>query len=67
MAAKKTRKDYENYLNEIDMRSVSFIIGGKFRRVYEYQGKYGTALRKYDPIAFEVGLNDWERENKNNV
>ena len=23
---------------------------------------YGTALRKYDPIAFNVGFDEWERE-----
>lgn len=53
----KTKKEYENYLNSIgtSLSEEEFIIGGKFRR-----GKYGTMLRKYDPIAFEVGFNEWK-------
>lgn len=56
---KKTKKEYENYLNEIGLSLDEdyFIIGGKKRK----SGKYGTMLRKHDPIAFEVGYNDWER------
>ena len=53
----KTKKEYEIYLNSIgaSLSPEEFIIGGKFRR-----GKYGTMLRKYDPIAFEVGFNEWK-------
>ena len=53
----KTKKEYEIYLNSIgaSLSQEEFIIGGKFRR-----GKYGTMLRKYDPIAFEVGFNEWK-------
>lgn len=51
--------DYEEYLNEIgeDLDEDEFIIGGKKRNM-----PYGTALRKYDPIAFNVGFDEWERE-----
>lgn len=55
-----TKKEYEQYLNEIGecFDEDKFIIGGKFRRM-----KYGTALRKYDPIAFEVCYRDYVNEN----
>lgn len=58
---KKTKKEYEKYLNEIGLSldEDHFIIGGKKRK-----GKYGTMLRKHDPIAFSVGYNDWRREQK---
>ena len=51
--------DYEEYLNEIGegLDEDEFIIGGKKRNM-----PYGTALRKYDPIAFNVGFDEWERE-----
>lgn len=51
--------DYEEYLNEIgeDLDEDEFIIGGEKRNM-----PYGTALRQYDPIAFNVGFDEWERE-----
>ena len=52
---KKTKKDYEEYLNESG--NGNFHLNGKQR-----YGKYGYLLRKYDPIAFEVGYNKWRRE-----
>lgn len=53
---KKTKKDYEEYLNEIgipedDKRSN----GGRIPD----NSNYGTWLRKNDPIAFQVGFNEW--------
>lgn len=52
---KYTKKDWENYLNRLGdegcLPEESFVIGGKLRRM-----KYGSALRKYDPIQFEVGF-----------
>lgn len=58
----KTKKQFEEYLNEIapDDHSDDWIIGGKRRR-----GKYGASLRKHDPIAFEVGFREWKCENEN--
>ena len=58
-----TAAQYEEYLNEIeqfDYDSEEWIIGGK-NRVGQYYGRYGSALRKYDPIAFQVGLQEWNR------
>lgn len=54
---RKTKKDYQEWLDEIapDYGSDDWIIGGKRRR-----GSYGAALRKYDPIAFEVGYREWK-------
>lgn len=54
----KTKADYEEYLNEIGegLDEEEFIIGGKDR----YGMPYGTALRKFDPIAFNVGYNEWK-------
>ena len=61
MGYKKTKQAYENYLNELspDYCSEDWIIGGKDRKK-NYYNRYGTALRKFDPIAFEVGYNEWE-------
>jgi hypothetical protein len=52
---KITKKQYQQYLNEIgeSLSDEEFIIGGKFRK-RNCNTKYGNALRKYDPIAFEV-------------
>jgi hypothetical protein len=54
----KTKKQYEELLNKIgySLSSNFFFIGGKQRTNW---GSYGTLLRRYDPIAFEVGYNDW--------
>ena len=56
---KKTRANYKEYLDEIapEVESDEWIIGGKRRR-----GSYGNALRKHDPIAFEVGYREWQAE-----
>ena len=53
---KATKKDYEEWLNELgapedDKRSN----GG---RVPD-NCKYGSWLRRNDPIAFQVGFNEW--------
>lgn len=62
-ASKYTRKRYEEALNymqeEFWLQAVCgrYLIAGKWRK-----GKYGYLLRKYDPIAFEVGFNEWKRE-----
>jgi len=65
----KTRKqDYEEYLNELGLSldDENFIIDGKFRASF-YPHRYGTALRRYDPIAFEVGYRDWIVENTKQI
>jgi len=60
---KKTKKAYEEYLNSWSpaQGSDDWIIGGKIRMALMWLNKYGTALRKYDPIAFQVGFNEWEK------
>lgn len=55
---KKTKKNYEEYLNGLGYEDTEkMIIGGKMRR-----GKFGTMMRKHDPIAFEVGYREWSSE-----
>lgn len=61
---KSTKKAYEEFLNGLPMNEDEFIMGGKFRERYCNVGKYGTCLRKYDPVAFEVGYRKWEQENQ---
>lgn len=61
---KSTKKAYEEFLNGLPMNEDEFIMGGKFRERYCNVGKYGTCLRKYDPVAFEVGYREWEEENQ---
>lgn len=55
------RKEYERYLNDIspDSDSEKWIIGGKNR--YCGRDNYGTMLKRYDPIAFEVGLREYKQ------
>jgi hypothetical protein len=64
--AQYTKKDYENHLNDNspEQGSDKWIIGGTIRMAAMWKQEYGTALRKHDPIAFEVGYNEWKR-NKN--
>ena len=56
---------YVDYLNDIgdsyDYESDEWIIGGE-NRADEYWGRYGEALRDHDPIGFEVGKNEFERD-----
>lgn len=58
--AKLTKKAYVEYLNEVapEQGSEEWIIGGSIRMAYMWQNKYGEALKKYDPIGFQVGYND---------
>ena len=62
---KKTKKAYEEYLNELSPArgSDEWIVGGTIRMSQMWQSKYGTALREYDKIAFEAGYQEWLREN----
>lgn len=56
---KFTRKEYEQYLNELVISSDEYKSNGG--RVPD-NAKYGTWLRKHDPIAFNAGYNDERRE-----
>ena len=53
---KKTKQDYENYLTDMkapleDMKSN----GGRIPDMCEY----GRWIRKHDPIAFNIGYNEF--------
>lgn len=56
---KKSRKDYEKFLNSIspDRDDEAWIIGGKNR--YCGRENYGTMIKRYDPIGFSVGYREW--------
>lgn len=58
-----TKDAYEKYLNEIgkSLDTDEFIIGGIMRNP---EKGYGNMLRKHDPISFNVGYNEWLREQK---
>jgi hypothetical protein len=60
--AKPSRAQYVEHLNKIgaSLSDEEFIIGGKMRN---NRNKFGRYLRKYDPIAFEVGYKDYVRKN----
>lgn len=65
---KNTKQAYERELNDL------FTPGEAIRQAVGQDeghppgirllrmGRYGSYLRKYDPIAFEVGYNEWIRE-----
>lgn len=60
---KKTRKEYVEFLNglvDADPEDDRWIIGGKSR--YTGRRNYGTMLKRYDPVGFEVGFKEF-REN----
>ncbi len=59
---KATKKNYEEYLNQNSPQqgSEEWIIGGKIRMSHMWKSQYGSAVRKFDPIAFEVGFNEWK-------
>ncbi len=56
-----TRKQYESYLNKLgaSLDEEEFIIGGRMRA---NKSKYGYYMRLHDPIGFEVGFNEWCKE-----
>lgn len=60
---KATPANYVKWLNEAispDHESDEWIIGGK-NRAQKYSNRYGEALRRFDPIGFRVGYQDWKR------
>lgn len=60
---KKTKKEYVEFLNglvDADPGDDRWIIGGKNR--YTGRRNYGTMLKRYDPVGFEVGFNEWRNE-----
>lgn len=60
----KSRKEFERYLNNLspDSDSEEWIIGGKNR--YCYRDNYGTMLKRYDPIAFQIAYEEWTNKDE---
>lgn len=68
----KSEEDYEEHLNEIysenDFDSLVYLTNGnRGEHVSEeellsalYNGSAGSLLKRYDPIAFNTGYNDWK-------
>ena len=57
----KTRKCYEEYLNDLYTPEGAWEIGCyMYKNNQGYCKKYGTKLRKCDPIAFNVGFNEFQ-------
>jgi hypothetical protein len=54
---KKTKADYEEWLNELETPSEDLKSEGG--RIPD-NAKYGSWMRRNDPIAFQVGYNEWE-------
>lgn len=68
MKIKNTKKEYEHYLSDIYSNYDSerlheifaYIIDRhKGVRYKDLTQKAGGVLRRYDPVAFEVGYKDW--------
>jgi hypothetical protein len=58
-----SRKKCEDYLNWLgEGKEEKYIIGGKMRWSLYAKKKYGTCLRRHDPIAFEVYYCYWRGE-----
>lgn len=55
----KTKKEFVSYLNGLvtDRDDDRWIIGGKNR--WTGRNNYGLMLKRYDPVAFEVGFYEW--------
>mgnify|MGYP003442432775 CR=1 FL=1 len=61
-----TRKQFEERLNKKapPKDDEPWIIAGRLRLTYREKNQYGTALRTYDPIKFDVLFNEWARKHK---
>jgi len=66
MNGKLTKKAYTEYLNELSppQGDSQWIIGGTIRMYHMWKNEYGAAIRQYDPVGFEVGYNEWVKENQ---
>jgi len=62
--AKITKKMYEEYLNGISpaQGDEQWIIGGTIRMLHMWKNQFGKAIRKYDPIRFEVGFREFKTQ-----
>ena len=55
---KKSRHAYEEWLNELEVPEDGRRCNGG--RIPDRVTLWGTWLRVHDPIAFNVGYNEWE-------
>ena len=54
----KTKQGYEEWLNEIGVPEEDKRSNGG--RIPDNTSLWGTWMRKNDPVAFNVGFNEWE-------
>lgn len=58
-----TREVYEIYLNKTvipkPLLGEGWVIGGKHRSYLAKKKRYGTAMRRFDPIRFEALFQEW--------
>ena len=64
---KLTKGAYEQYLNDIvvEQGDDQWIIGGKIRMAHMWQNRFGSAIRLYDPMRFQVGYKEGVMNHKN--
>ena len=55
----KTKKEYEEWLNELGCPDDDHPDSGG-RCSWDGVRNYGSWLRRNDPIAFQVGFNEWD-------
>jgi len=58
----KSRDEYEEYLNELGCPDEDMAPDG--RVPHSHMLAYGAWLRIHDPIAFNVGFNEWMLERR---
>jgi hypothetical protein len=58
------KSDFVYFLNthSPEYESEEWIIGGILRCFHRMHSQYGNALRKHDPIGFNVGFKEYERK-----
>jgi hypothetical protein len=59
MRTHPTKKDYEDWLNDLEAPDNDLKSNGG---LIPDGAKYGTWMKHHDPIAFNVGFNEYERE-----
>ena len=57
-----TRQAYEEWLNELGCPDDDMAPHG--RMPASYIDRYGTWLRRHDPIAFNIGFHEWVLERR---
>jgi len=59
---RKTKSNYEKSLNDLYSADDAMYVGQYMKSAKNLlsRGLYGTALRKYDTIAFNVGFSEWD-------